>query len=153
MVKKIDLTLATPQQVKEIGGEINYLEKMLEADKRSPSPKIQDEAEFVTEITKKKKLLANHTPKPFRGKNKDKAVKRMKELKSFIQSHMPRTNAYYKRYPKNRSCDNDFEKTVKQQMAFQSNPNIQKAIAEFKNKAGRLEPDDPTIRSIENFRR
>jgi hypothetical protein len=65
---KIDLTLATPQQIKEIGAEINHLEKMLEADKRSRSPKIQDEAEFRANIAAKKKLIEQHSPKPLKGK-------------------------------------------------------------------------------------
>jgi hypothetical protein len=38
-------------------------------------------------------------------------------------------------------------------MAFQTNPKIQKAIAERKNLIGRLEPNDPYIRNIENLRR
>ena len=53
MAKK-DLTLITPQQATEIRAEINHLEKMLQADRRSRSPKIQDEAEFMAEIKKKK---------------------------------------------------------------------------------------------------
>jgi hypothetical protein len=153
MKKKIDLTLATPQQLKEIGAEINHLERMLKVDQASDSPKIQDVAEFNDNVSAKKKLLADHTPKPFRGKNKDKAAKRVKELDSFIQEQMPRTNSYYQKYPKGDGCDNDFERTVIQQMAFQSNPAIQKAVAERKHLLGRLEPHDPYIRNIESLRR
>jgi len=152
MAKKIDLTLATPQQIKEIGAEINHLEKMLEVDKRSRSPKIQDEAEFRANIAAKKKLIEQHSPKPFRGKTKDIAAKRIKELDNFIKQEMPRAKDYYKPYPKN-GADNVFERAVQQQMAFQTNPKIQKAIAERKNLIGRLEPNDPYIRNIENLRR
>lgn len=152
MAKKIDLTLATPQQVKEIGADINHLEKMLEVDKRRPHPKIQDVAEYNEEIKKKKILLTNHAPKPLRGKNKDKAAKRIKELDSYIKDQMVRKADFNKRYPKD-SCDNDFERAVNQQMAFQSNPEIQKAIKERKHLWGRLEPQDPMIRNVENLRR
>jgi len=152
-MKKIDLTLATPQQVKEIGAEINHLEGMLKADQMSGSPKIQDVAEFNENVSAKKKLLEEHTPKPFRGKNKDKDAKRVKELDSFIKEHMPRKASYYQKYPKGDGCENDFERAVNQQMAFQTNPVIQKAVAERKNLLGRLEPNDPYIRNIENLRR
>ena len=151
MAKKIDLTMATPQQVNEIRADINHLEKMLDADKRSRSPKIQDVAEFNMELDKKRKLLATHTPKPFRGKNKDKAAKKIKELDSFIQEHMPKSRDYYQRQPK--GCSNDFDRAVQQQIAFQTNPKIQKAIAERKYLVARLEPNDPTLRSVENLRK
>ena len=153
MAKKVDLTLITPQQAKEIGAEINHLERMLQADKSSPSPKIQDVAEFNAEIAKKKKILNDYTPKPFRGKTKDKAAKRIKELDTFIKEQMPSAKSYYQSYPKNGGCDNDFERAVIQQMAFQSNPKIQQAVAERKNLLGRLEPHDPYIRSVENLRK
>ena len=153
MAKKVDLTLITPQQAKEIGAEINHLERMLQADKSSPSPKIQDVAEFNAEIAKKKKILNDHTPKPFSGKTKDKAAKRIKELDTFIKEQMPSAKSYYQSYPKNGGCDNDFERAVIQQMAFQSNPKIQQAVAERKNLLGRLEPHDPYIRSVENLRK
>jgi len=151
MAKKTDLTLVTPQQVQEIKRDIKHLENMLERDKRSGSPKIQDTEEFRAEITKKKKILETHAPRPFRGKNKDKAAKRIKELDTFIQEHMPRSRDYFQSAPK--GCNNDFERTVQQQIAFQTNPNIQKAIAERKHLLGRLEPHDPVIRNIENLRR
>ena len=152
MAKKIDLTLATPQQVREISADINHLEQMLKADQAKPHPKIQDVAEYNEEIKKKKDLLAAHAPVQFRGKNKDKAAKRIKDLDSFIKSHMVKKNDFYKRYPKS-GCDNDFERAVNQQMYFQSNPEIQKAIKERKYLVGRLEPQDPMIRNIENLRR
>jgi len=150
MAKK-DLTLITPQQATEIRAEINHLEKMLQADRRSRSPKIQDEAEFMAEIKKKKDILEKHAPRQLRGKSKDKAWKRVKELDSFIQEHMPRKRDYYMR-PTDGGV-NDFERAVQQQMAFQKNPQIQKAVQERKYWMGRLEPQDPTVRNIENLRR
>ena len=152
-MKKVDLNLATPQQVKEIGADINNLEKMLESDRRSPSPKIQDVAEFTAEINKKKQLLKDHSPKPFRGKNKDKAWSRIKELDSYIKENMPKRKDYYRTYPKNGGCDNDFERAVKHQIFCQTNKKFKKAVEERKYLAGRLEPHDPTIRNIENLRR
>ncbi len=152
MAKKIDLTLATPQQCTEIRQEINHLERMLESDKRSRSPKIQDVEEFKAEISKKKKMLEAHAPKALRGKNKDKAFKRAKELGKFIEEQMPKSKDYFKQGPK-RGCDNDFDRTVRQQIIFQTDPKIQKAIHEYKNLMGRLEPNDPTIRNIERLRR
>jgi len=143
--------MATPQQINEIRADINRSEKMLEADKRSRSPKIQDVAEFNMELDKKRKILEDHTPKPFRGKNKDKAAKRIRELDSFIQEHMPKSRDYYQQQPK--GCNNDFERTVNQQIAFQTNPKIQKAVAERKHLVARLEPQDPTLRNIERLRR
>jgi hypothetical protein len=151
MAKKVDLTLATPQQVREIGAEINHLEGMLKADQSKPNPKIQDVEEFNSVIKKKKELLATHAPKPFRGKNKDKAAKRIKELDSFIKEHMPSEKDYYQKYPK--GCDNNFERAVNRQVVFQTDPTIQKAIAERKYLWGRLEPDDPYKRNIEGLRK
>ena len=149
--KKIDLSMVTPMQAADMKAEITHLERMLESEKRSRSPKIQDVAEFNVELDRKRKILANHTPKPFRGKNKDKAAKRIKELDSFIQVHMPKARDYYRKQPT--GCNNDFERTVNQQIAFQTNPKIQKAVAERKNLIARLEPQDPTLRNIERLRR
>jgi len=148
---KIDLAMATPAQVADMKQEINHLERMLESDKQRRSPKIQDEAEFNVELDRKRKILENHTPKPFRGKNKDKAAKRVKELDSFIQDHMPKSRDYFQKQPT--GCSNDFERTVEQQIAFQTNPKIQKAVAERKFLIARLEPNDPSLRNIERLRK
>ncbi len=152
MAKKIDLALASPQQVNEIQSSINHLEKMLEVDRRRPTPKIQDTVEFKAEIKKKKELIAKHAPKALRGKNKDKAWKKAKELGAYLQEHMPRSKAYHQKYPKGDCCDNSFERAVQQQMAFQTNPKLQKAAQEYKYLMGRLEPSDPYARNIERLR-
>ena len=148
---KMDLSMVTPAQAADMKAEINHLERMLESDKQRRSPKIQDEAEFNVELDRKRKILENHTPKPFRGKNKDKAAKRVKELDSFIQDHMPKSRDYFQKQPT--GCSNDFERTVEQQIAFQTNPKIQKAVAERKFLIARLEPNDPSLRNIERLRK
>jgi len=148
---KKDLTLITPQQAIEIRAEINHLEKMLQADRRSRSPKIQDEAEFMAEIKKKKDILEKHAPRELRGRSKDNAWKRVKELDAFIKEHMPSKREYFMR-PTDGGV-NDFERAVRQQMKFQSDPKIQRAVQERKYWMGRLEPKDPTVRNIENLRR
>ena len=153
MAKQFDTTLASPQQILELERDVSHLTKMLKADRQSKGGnKIQDETEFMAEVNKKKDLLAKHAPKRLRGKNKDKAKKRADELDGFIQEHMPSAEAYYQKYPKY-GCNSDFEKAVKQQVAFQTNPKLKQAIKERKYWLGRLEPDDPTIRNIENLRR
>ena len=47
----------------------------------------------------------------------------------------------------------DFERAVEQQVAFQSNPRMQKAITIYKNLMARIDPSDPTVRNIEMLRR
>jgi len=97
-------------------------------------------------------MLEKHAPKQLRGKTKDKAAKRAKELGKFIEEQMPKSKDYFKQGPRH-GCDNDFDRTVKQQVIFQTDPKIQKAVQEYKYLMGRLEPQDPTIRNIERLRR
>jgi len=149
MKKNINLALLTPQQETEIRREISDLERMIIADRQLKTPKIQDETEFRANIQKKKKLLDDHTPRPLRPKEKDQAAKRVKELDKIIAEHMPRKKDYYRRATQ----DMDFERAVNQQMVFQQNKQLQGMILERKHLLGRLEPQDPHIRNIENLRK
>jgi hypothetical protein len=151
--QKLDLVHLSVDQIRGIKQDIKELENMLKADKASGRPKIQNEAEFVAEIKKKKKLLKDHSPKELRGQNKNKAYARAKELREIIADAMPKKRDYYQRYPKGGDMTHDFDRTVRQQMAFQKDKKLKQAVQEYKHIMRRLEPDDPTISNIELLRR
>ena len=65
---------------------------------------------------------------------------------------MPKTKDYYQRYPKDGNSY-DFDRTVRQQIAFQTDKNIKNAVKEYKNIMRRLDPQDPTISNIELLRK
>ncbi len=150
--QKLDLVHATPAQIQELKGDIDHLERMFEADKQSGRPKIQDPEEFRNEIAKKKKVLKDHSPKRLRGENANKLKRYRDELAEKIRDRMPRSNDYFQPQPKG-VHGFDFERAVKQQMDFQSNPETARMVQEWKHIGRRLDPDDPTITNVERLRR
>jgi len=150
--QKLDLVHLSADNIRGIKNDIKELENMLSADIASGSPKIQNRAEFTREITEKKKILKDHTPKELRGANKNKAYKRVKELKKIISDAMPPSKEYYQPYPKAGSSY-DFERVVNQQMAFQTDKKMQSMVQEYKHLCRRLDPSDPTITNIELLRK
>jgi len=146
---ELDLVHASPSQIQELKSEINYLESMLASEAGS---KIQDRTEFNAEIAKKREVLQAHAPKKLRGEKANKLLKQARELEKDIKEAMVPAKEAYQPYPKNGSSF-DFERSVKQQMAFQLNKGIQKKVAHYKNIMRRLDPDDPTIANIERLRR
>jgi len=151
---EFDLVHASVDQIREIKNDIAHLERMLKADQSQTTPKITDVTEFKAEIAKKKKLIKNHAPKKLTGQKASKAYAKAKELKKIIQEAMPSSKEYYRPYPKGENGHNfDFERAVKQQMAFQTDPKIQKAVQNFKSIMRRLEPENSEISNIELLRK
>ena len=151
---EFDLVHASVDQIREIKNDIAHLERMLKADQSQTTPKITDVTEFKAEIAKKKKLIKNHAPKKLKGKEASKAYAKAKELKKIIQEAMPSSKEYYRPYPKGENGHNfDFERAVKQQMAFQTDPKIQKAVINYKSILRRIDPDNPEITNIELLRK
>lgn len=150
---ELDLVHLTPNQVQDMKRDIDQLEKMLRSDRASGRPKIQDEGEFRSVIDKKKKILADHAPKKFRGEKANRMLKLARELETKITDAMPKTREYYQRYPKGAQEDFDFERTVQQQMAFMRNKELQGDIRAYKHIMRRIDPDDPTLTNIERLRR
>ena len=150
--QKLDLVHLSVDNINGIKQEIAELENMLKSDKASGSPKIQNEVEFRAEINSKKKLLKDHAPEELKGQAQNKAFKRVHELKEIIQDAMPSNKEYYQPYPKDGST-HDFERVVKQQMAFQSDKNMQNAVQEYKHLMRRIDPQDPTITNVELLRK
>ena len=146
-----DTAFITPAYAAKIKQEIEGLENMLKADQSSKNPKIQDVGEFVQNIRKKKIVLENHVPKKFRGQTSNTAWARAKDLGEKIKKELPGKKDYYMRYPKDDSSQ-DFERVVKQQVRFQTDPKIQSMVREFKHLMSRIDPSDPTIRNIERLR-
>jgi len=146
-----DTAFITPAREAKIKQEIEGLENMLKADQSSKNPKIQDVGEFVQNIRKKKVVLENHVPKKFRGQTSNAAWSRAKDLGKKIKKELPGKKDYYMRYPKDDSSQ-DFERVVKQQVRFQTDPKIQSMVREYKHLMSRIDPSDPTIRNVERLR-
>ncbi len=154
---EFDLALMTPEQVKETEKEITYLENMLKSDQSGTygSAKISDVSEFRAEIKQKKDMIAGFKPKKMRGPKANKAYAYAKQLAEKIKAEMPSFVDYHRSYPSGKSkttAEFDFEKAVRQQVAFQTNTALQGMIREYKNIMGRVDPDDPTLRNIESLR-
>ena len=156
------MSLITNKRAKELESEINDMEKML----KSPvgDRHIGDKAEFMGEVRKRKDELRAFAPRELKGAKANEAYAIAKRLRSYIQKGMPSSRDYFRRYPKEKDKDGnviipdhnekrDFERAVEQQVAFQSNPRMQKAITIYKNLMARIDPSDPTVRNIEMLRR
>ena len=117
--------------------------------------KISDRAEIEKQISTKKKLLKDHSPRKLKGQKANRAYEEAKKLADFIREQMPSRKDYFRPYSKasdDHNRQSDFEKAVVQQMAFQKNAKVQQAIIKYKNIMRRLDPSDPTISNIENLR-
>ena len=151
---EFDMVYCTVDQVKEVERDIQYLENMLKADQAQRTPKITDIEEFKSEIRKKKKIIETHKPRKLRGQKANRAYDEAKKLKKIIQDAMPSRKDYFQKYPKSEDGhDFDFERTVAQQVAFQTDPKIKKAVQNWKSIMRRLEPDNPGISNIELLRK
>lgn len=158
MVKKTeyDIVHMTEAQCDEVRREIDGLEGMLNDPRDWVRNKITDEAEVKGQINSKKKLLSDHSPKRLRGAKANKAYAEAKKLAEYITESMPTRRNYFRPYAKESDDHNrqaDFEKAVKQQMEFQTNPKMQQAVTRYKNIMRRVDPKDPTLSNIENLRR
>lgn len=150
-----DIVHMTEAQCKEVKEDIENMEAMLNDPRDWVRNKITDEAEVRGQIAKKKKLLAEHVPRKLRGQKANKAYAEAKKLAGYIREQMPSRKDYFRPYAKNSDDHNrqaDFEKAVAQQMAFQTNPEVQRAIIRYKNIMRRIDPKDPTISNIEKLR-
>lgn len=151
---EFDMVHCTLDQIREIEQDIAYLEKMLESDQAQRTPKITDVAEFKSEIEKKRKILLNHKPRKLTGQKANKAYAKAKELRKIIQDAMPSRKEYYRQYPKgSEGTDFDFERAVRQQIAFQTDKGMQENVRQYKAILRRLDPDDPVISNIELLRK
>lgn len=154
--KKLDLVHMSNARIAEVEKDILSLEGMLNHPDDHIKGKIQDREGMKNEIVQKRKLLQQHAPKKYRGKAGNKPLAEAKELRERIASAMPKREMYYQPEPKNadrHSKHQDFEQTVKQQVAFQSDPKLKRMIHRYKYIMRRIDPSDPSITNIELLRR
>lgn len=153
---KFDLVHATESQIREVKSEITALEKLLhENDDPNNHVRIQDPAEVQKEILNKKKFVNDFAPKKLTGQRSNRAYREAKKLKEVIVAAMPSQNQYFQRQTTDKdrhSRHTDFEKTVQQQIKFQTDPGILKAVNRYKHLMRRIDPADPTISNIELLR-
>ena len=146
-----DIAFITPAHAAKTKQEIESLEAMLKADQASRRPKIQDVGEVMQNIKKKKTILEDHTPKKFTGQTGNKALARAKDLAIKIKAELPGKKDYFMPYPKDESSQ-DFERVVRQQVRFMTDPKIQGMVREYKHLLRRIDPSDPSIANIERLR-
>jgi len=145
----------TIDNIREIGKDIAGMERMLKADELSKNKKIQDPAKLKEEIKTKSTFLNKVTPKKLKGVKANKAFQRLEQLKEIIGKDMVSENDYYRPEPKGSDSHikkMDFEKVVERQVKFQTDPQIKKAVNEYKALARQLDPDDRHISNIESIR-
>jgi len=153
---EFDIVHMTEAQCREVREEIDMMEGMLNDPRPWVRNKITDEAEIRKTIKSKKKLIEDHTPRKLTGQKANKAYAEAKKLADFIREQMPSRKDYFRPYAKESDDHNrqaDFERAVQQQVKFQTDPEIQRAIIHYKNIMRRLDPSDPTISNIEKLRR
>jgi len=164
-VSAFDMVHLSTTQIGGLKKEIKELEQMWKEDRQRARPKITDEAEFQKVIKDKKKLLVDHAPQPFQSEaQKNKAYAASKKLAEFISNQMPPKRAFFQMHPKetdkwgnpvmpDHTEKQEFDRTVRQQMRFQTNPKIQRAVHLYKNIMRRLDPMNPSIANIERLRK
>ena len=150
---EFDLAFISPAQAAKIESDIENRMDMLRKDQSGlfGKPKITDVREFMGIINEKKSILENHIPLKLRGQASNKALARTKELAKKIKDELPSKKDYFMPYPKDGSSS-DFERIVKQQVRFQTDPKIQSMVREYKHLLRRIDPSDPTISNIERLR-
>lgn len=162
MKKKITApkVFASEAVLREKQEEIKEMENMLvggraDRDVAYRNDKITEPELIKREIRKRQQFIRDNTPKKFTGVESNKAFKRAKELEATLKDAMPSQRLFNQRYPSSSdraSKASDFERAVKQQMAFQSAP-VQRMVAEYRHLMSRISPDDPAIRNVERLRR
>lgn len=147
----------TIDNIRAIKKDITGMENMLKADeaKEDKDKKIQDLAKLKEEIKTKASFLKKVTPKKLKGTKVNKAEKRIGELKKIIGKEMLSENEYYQTHPKNSDSHmkrRGFENAVEQQIKFQTDPKLKKAVNEYKALMRQLDPDDGLASNIESIR-
>lgn len=142
----------TPQQIHETKNEIETLERMFKADRASGSPKIGDETEFRKEISKKKKLLADHAPEKVTGPAANKLYARAKELEGRLKEYLAPEKQFRMRRPEG-GHSYDFDRAVQHEIRFQTDRKVKAEVLEYRSIMRRLDPSDPTVSNIERLRR
>ncbi len=146
---------ASEAQIKSVKEEIRELEGMLLEDSQRKVPKIQDVGSVKAEILKKEQYVLRNSPSKLKGEAANKAYKEAKELEGIIKKNMPKGKSYHQPYPKSGAShlkSQNFEDAVRQQMAFQMNPQIKTAVLKYKNIMARLSGGDPHETNIERLR-
>lgn len=152
---EFDIVHMTEAQCREVKADIESMERMLNDPRPWVRSKITDEEEIKKNIRSKMKLLQDHSPQKLKGQKANSAYAEAKKLADFIRDKMPSRKDYYRPYAKDSDNHNrqaDFERAVAQQVEFQTNPDIQRAVIRYKNIMRRLEPENPTISNIERLR-
>lgn len=147
-----NLIYMTPAQVQETKTEIANLERMLASDQASRRPKIQDKAEFMGEIAKKKELLKKHEPKKLSGERANKALKEARAIENEIKEGLLSTRDYYMKQPKDGNSL-DFDRAVREEMRRMTDKSFKEKVFKYKSIMRQIDPTDPTVTNIERFRR
>lgn len=154
--EKIDLVHMSNAQILETEKDINGMQAMLDSPLEHVKSKITDRAAVEAEIKKKRKLVETHAPKKYRGANANKMLAKARKLEKIIQDAMPKQKDYFQSNASQKDSHlkrKGFEDTVNQQIAFQTDPKVQRAVRGFKHIMRRIDPQDPTIANIEMLRR
>ncbi len=128
---------------------------MLKEDAQRKVPKITDIAGVKAEILKKQQYIERFSPPMLRGENANRAYKEAKELEKTIKDNMPKSSLYGQHYPRGSDSHlqaQKFEEAVRQQIHFQTNPELKQAVLKYKHLMARIDPSDPTVRNIERLR-
>lgn len=146
---------ASKERIKEVQSDIKELEFMLKEDSLRKIPKITDIAGVKAEIFKKQQYIERHSPTMLRGENANRAYKEVKKLEKTIKENMPKSSLYGQHYPRGSDSHlqtQKFEEAVRQQMHFQTNPELKQAVLKYKHLMARLSGNDPSERNIERLR-
>ena len=137
---EFDKVYASEAQIKENEAHIKSMERMLEQDKKSWRNRISDEGLFMEDINKRKKLIEDYKAREIKGQKGNKAFAEAKELAERIKDAMPSAQEYFRPYPTKGTTGHQeikFEETVKRQVRFQQDQNLQRDIKRYKEKKKR----------------
>jgi len=150
----LDLVFLGKDQIRGIKEEITFLKKMLDEDAtRGNHKKISDPDRIKREMREKKELLETHTPVKLKGTKANKAYKELEEISEKLKESMLSGKQFNQMYPKSSGSELDFERAIKQQVEFQTNPKLVRMQNRFKYLASKIDPDDPIMSNVERLRK
>lgn len=154
----------TPDEVErrkaKIKADEEYLERLkggqVEDGKAEPMPiRNINISNLEKQLDREKKALEYLLPKEGTSKEKQQALKEFNEAKEYIEKHAL-TREELGKYPKsdNFEKDSDYRKAVRKSLEMEvGNPKFQQMCEQLKRAAAILEPDNPELRNINNYRR
>jgi len=158
-MKQFDLGNASLEVVNDIKKDVVALERALRGGVFDSRTGISLDLErcgtedLQRELIEKKAYLKKYIPKKLTGAQSNKAYARYKVLKEKIKKKLQPSKQFYQFYPdNNHKREKGFQDAVDFEVSLLQDKDHKQDIAELRSLGRQLDPDDPRITNIEEFR-